>query len=307
MKKIILGYLLILITFSCREEKLGFIQQQNVENEKAALFVQLLPIANRYSVDATQKTILAGSNKTYLEIPAAAFVDKNGNAIKETITLDILSINKPSDIIRCNSNSIHNGSVIRPLLQFNIDAKIGDNKVFLADDKHIKILVATDNPSSLSNIYFGQVTKDKGIKWEEDTNKDHLVLSTWETATGNVSGFEMTIDKLGWISLQTPISDYDKAPLSIELPNEFNATNTAIFAIYKSTNAVIPLYDDPNQHGFYSSQVPKNEDLSVFIISKQGNNEYFFLKWDTNLKESSSLRLEPKMVTFSEMIQLLEE
>ncbi len=306
MQKVILGFLLILITFSCREEKLGFVDQKKVADEKAALFVQLLPIANRFAIDPSKKTIFATPNKTYFEIPAKAFVDKSGNPVKKTISLDILEIKKSSDIIRCNSNSIPNDVLSQPIIQFKITAKTGNEELFLANDKSFKTLIESSTSLGLTNIFLG-TEHPNGILWEEDMDMNNLILNAWDTEGGTVSGFEMTLTKMGWISLQTSLPNYEKASLSIELPNQYSSKNTAVYTVIKSMNAVIPMLDNPDQHGFYSSQIPKDKDISIISISKQGNNEYFFSKKDANLKEASGLKLDPKMVTFTELMHLLEE
>lgn len=307
MNKLLLGLLLVLAIVSCRKEKIGFIEKQNVANEKAALFVQLLPIANSYVVDPTKKTILKTQHNTYIKIPSSAFIDKNGQVIEKSIRLDILELEKISDMIRCQSNTSYNETIINPIVQLEIKGKSNGKDVFLAKDKVLKLLIEKDEPISHTNLYLGNFTTDKGIQWKEDSNNDNLIFSSWDVSAGLVSGFEMTIDRFGWVSLQTKLSNTETTSLSIELPKQFTPSNTAIYSVYKSTHVVVPLFDDPNQHGFYSSLIPKDKEITIFIISKQGNNDYAFLKWETNITEASSIKLEPMMVTFSELLQMLEE
>ncbi len=305
MNKLLLGLLLVLAIVSCRKEKIGFIEKHNVANEKAALFIQLLPIANRYVVDPTKKTILTTQHNTIIEIPASAFIDKDGKTIESSIRLDILEVEKTSDMIRCQSNTSYNGVLLNPIVQLKIIGQYDGKDIFLAKDKVLKFLIEKDEPISHTDLYLGNFTTDKGIVWKEDVNKNNLVFHTWDLSTGLVSGFEMTIDHFGWVSLQTKISNLETTSLSIELPKQYTENNTAIYSVYKST--VIPLFDDPDQHGFYTSMIPKDKTVSIYIVSKQGNNDYAFLKWETNIAEASSLKLEPTMVTFSELLQMLEE
>lgn len=306
MNKLLLGVLLVLGMVSCRKEKLGFIEEQNVENEKAALFVQLRPIAKRYVVDPTLKSILATQNNIFIKIPALAFVDKDGNVIENTVSLDILELKRISDIIRCQSSTSFDGMLINPVVQLEVKGKSGEKEVFLGEGNILKILIGREAPLSYTDLYLGTYSVDKGIAWEKDADKDHLVLNSWDTSKGVVKGFEMAINHLGWVSLQTKVSNLETTSLSIELPKEYTSDNTAVYSVIKSSHSVIPLYDNPDQHGFYSSLIPRNEDVSIFIISKQGNNDYAFLKWETNISKAASLQLEPKMVAFSEILEMLE-
>jgi hypothetical protein len=119
----------------------------------------------KYKASGQKATILEISSGTKIEIPANCFVDKNGKAITEDIEISYREFHNAADIITSGIPiQDADGKYMETAGMFEIAGSLGGEEVFVADNKEIKVKMASFNEGDRFDFFKMQ---PKNCKWDE--------------------------------------------------------------------------------------------------------------------------------------------
>lgn len=167
--------LLLLFLVSCKDEK-----QQEVEQDVTTETPDLIADSgNRkafttdnlnmqtFTLDAGKDNTIKGEKGTELTIPKNTFTDAQGNLVTGNITVQLKEALSISDIVTGGLTTTSNGEILSSGGMLYVNAKQGDNDVFIGKSKSIGVSVPTDNFVPEMQIFTGNEDADGNINWIE--------------------------------------------------------------------------------------------------------------------------------------------
>lgn len=167
--------LLLLFLVSCKDEK-----QQEVEQDVTTETPDLIADSgNRkafttdnlnmqtFTLDAGKDNTIKGEKGTELTIPKNTFTDAQGNLVTGNITVQLKEALSISDIVTGGLTTTSNGEILSSGGMLYVNAKQGDNDVFIGKSKSIGVSVPTDNFVPEMQIFTGNEDADGNINWVE--------------------------------------------------------------------------------------------------------------------------------------------
>lgn len=94
---------------------------------------------------------------------------------------------------------------------------------------------------------------------------------------------------LGWINCDKfyDTSNIPQSKLALDLPSNYTNANSAAFVVFKNKRTVIELYGDAGTMQFRSGNLPAGEEITVVVLSMQGN-DYFYGQTDAVIPSQST-------------------
>ncbi|MGB3342544.1 MAG: hypothetical protein WBA61_01395 [Aequorivita sp.] len=221
--------------------------------------------------------IRAGQN-TVVFLGQNTFSQLDGTAIDDEITLSILEMYRPGEIIACqlSTNGLNDTRTVEPLLSesiFYINAEYRGNLVLI--NREIQIFVPSENKNLALSIFNSPSCKELECQVLWETVPQTIVFEeAYEDAAGNIIlGYRTTITELGWYSF----ARYNPSPESRgvlynkALP-QYSLTNSNVFLMYQSKSVAIGMFSEyDTTNDVFSekySEIPKNTSANVIFVSK---------------------------------------
>jgi hypothetical protein len=119
-----------------------------------------------YQVNVKEGARLTTTTGSVIEIPADAFVDKNGQPLKGEVTIQFREFHDATDIV-ASGIPMHNpddGSYMETAGMFEIKGKQDGKEIFVKEDKDINVNLASFNDGDEFNFY---ALGPKDCRWED--------------------------------------------------------------------------------------------------------------------------------------------
>lgn len=220
-----------------------------------------------------------GSQNTQIIVPPQSIVNDDGEPIDGIVTLELIEMYDPGEIIACqlSTNGLSTTRVPEPLLSegiYYINITLPGVNINLIND--IEIFNPSEN-LGLSLFQFNSLSCqeiDCLVLWEANPAAEVLAGSI-ENPDGTVTeGYRTFARELGWISVARYNPDdslrtiiYNKAPV------QFNGSNSNTFLLYEGSSTGIALFDRfDNSLGVFSEmhgQIPTGTDGHFILVTVQ--------------------------------------
>lgn len=175
-----------------------------IENDESANFEHKNPAANPpiktlvlpktiYTIENSKTTQITRENGTIIDIPADAFVDKNGNEVKGNITVSYKEYLDPLSIFASGIPMTYDSGGVKSTFtsagMFELYAFSGNEEVQLKPGKNIDVQFASVNDGKNYNFYEFDETK-KEWKFEKSNLETTQIDSAKQTSNFNsIIGF----------------------------------------------------------------------------------------------------------------------
>ncbi len=97
------------------------------------------PVREVFTVDTKQKKIISTQSGTKINVPANAFIDKNGNVVEGAVELNYMEMNSALDIMLSGIPMAHKDSYFESAAMFQIGAVQNGNELFPNPDAPIEL------------------------------------------------------------------------------------------------------------------------------------------------------------------------
>jgi len=228
---------------------------------------------------------IKAAQNTVILIRQEAFTRLDGTTIDGEITLSILEMYRPGEIIACqlSTNGINDANSVEPLLSesiFYLNAEYNDEPVLLKGE--IQIFIPSENKGLQLSVFNSPdcTELDCQVLWEI-IPQSTVFEEPYQGAIGDVIlGYRSFITELGWYSFarynpnrKEPGILYNKA-----LP-QYSLSNSNVFLMYDSNSVAIGMFSEfDTANEVFSekySEIPKNTPANVIFVSKP-KNEFSF-------------------------------
>ena len=128
----------------------------------------IMPVKQIHTLENGKENIIQGEKGTWIKIPENAFVDKNGEAVKGEVVVNLKEYYSKKDFIADRLSTISKGNLIKSAGMIHIEAKSMNKQLSLAKDKEIEILFPKMNQQY--STFYGERMDDGSMDWEIDKN-----------------------------------------------------------------------------------------------------------------------------------------
>lgn len=140
----------------------------NIENP-SDIFTKVYTVDNlttqTFSISADQNTTLKGKSGTTLFIPKKTFVDDKGNPVSGQIHIQFKEALTTADMVLANLTTTSDGNFLESGGMIFINATSKNNKLEIAPDKYIGVIMPTDTAQSGMKVFTG-IPDSVGINWK---------------------------------------------------------------------------------------------------------------------------------------------
>lgn len=244
-----------------------------------------LPKLQTFQVNNIVGAEIKSSQNTVVFIGQNTFSQLDGTAIDDEITLVVLEMYRPGEIIACqlSTNGLNDTRTVEPLLSesiFYINAEYNGNPVLINGE--IQIFVPSQNKNLALSIFNSPSCSalECEVLWET-VPQSTVFEEAYEDAAGNILlGYRSYITDLGWYSFAryNPSKEprgilYNKA-----LPR-YTLKNSKVFLHYESTSVGIAMFSEYNEDNAVFSEkyreIPENTSGNIIFVSKPENSFNF--------------------------------
>ena len=261
----------------------------------------LLPIyKDSFVLNTSNITVTAGSGLQCIfnggSILTSANVPVTGRIYLETHLLK-----KKGDIIRMGTPTISDGRLLVSGGEFFIRLTKDGNELHLAQNGHASIQYDDSPTSSLMNIFNGEDTNPIAFNWLP--NMDSLNSGVFPL---NQSTYDILTNQLHWINCDYfyDTTGIPRTIVSAGLPSNYTNANTVAYTVFNDMRSVVGMYGNATTKKFSSGKLPANKQITVVIISKQGND--YFLGHEQATTVGSSGTINNQQVTVTPVITSLD-
>jgi hypothetical protein len=140
----------------------------NIENP-SDIFTKVYTADNlttqTFSISVDKDTTLKGQSGTTLFIPKNTFVDDKGNQVSGQVSIQFKEALTTADMVLANLTTTSDGNFLQSGGMIFIAATSDNNKLEIASDKYIGVIMPTDTAQSGMKVFTG--TQDSiGINWQ---------------------------------------------------------------------------------------------------------------------------------------------
>ena len=206
-----------------------------------------------------------------LGFPPHSCVGNAGQTISGFVQVELQLVKKKGDMIQLNKPTTSNNKLLISGGEVFIRLKQNGQNLQLAPNVKIQVRFPMDIPiATQMKLFFGDESNPERFNWLPNTD---LLNNTLSITTQN---YEIQTNHLGWLNADYL---YDTAGVSLttvtaNLIPQFTNGNTIAFTVFKDYRSVVAMYGDINTRKFSTVRLPVGKEVTVIVISKQGN-DYF--------------------------------
>ena len=284
--KIIAIFLITGITLSaCQKNSDIFVpdpgQPNGMDTSWYSSITPTMPVSllkNALSYGYYGDSIQVGNTPTYLTtpfgllcyFPANCCVNGIGQSVTGTVQVEILLIKKKGDMIRLDRPTISGGRLLISGGEIFIRLKKAGQELSLAPN--VKLNLRYPDLPLLPNmkLFSGDESNPVQYNWLPitDLQNNSVAITT--------QNYEIQTNRTRWINNAYMVDTVGIAQVKVSASLASNLTNanTVAFAVFKDHRAVVPMVPDLATRKFTSIKLPVGKEITVVVISRQGN-DYF--------------------------------
>lgn len=255
-------------------------QQDEIDGTsyKNSLLDCRLPKMQIFEFNSFSGAEIMAEQGTVFMIGPNIFSDLDGTLVDGSITLSVLEMYNPGEIIACqlSTNGLNNTGNIEPLLSesiFYINATYNDNPVRI--DGEFQIFIPSENQDLELSVFNSPTCSEIECEVLWETVRQSTVFEeSYTDAAGNIyPGYRSFIMDLGWFSIaRYNDSREPRGILYNKGLSPYSLSNSKVFLKYDSNSTAIGMFSeyDVNNAVFSEkySEIPNNTSGNVIFVSK---------------------------------------
>ena len=217
--------------------------------------------------------------------PPHCCVGNAGQTISGFVKVELLLIKKKGDMIQLNRPTTSNGRLLISGGEVFVRLKQNGQDLQLAPNAKIQVRIPVDIPiATQMKLFFGDESNTERFNWLPNTD---LVNNTLGITTQN---YEIQTNHLRWLNADYfyDTTGITQTTVTAILDPQFTNANTIAYAVLKDYRSVVGMYGDVSTRRLSSSRLPVGKDITVVVISKQGNDYFMDHKIVTTISPSTS-------------------
>ncbi len=248
-----------------------------------------------------------------IQIPANSLVLADGTSCDCAMTLEYLEAYNKSEILAFGVPTIAKGGhLIESGGEFFIQAKTTDGKSLkLKSGKTIKLQVQVQAGGQIDPDML-LFTLGSDSTWVPDTTTQ-VNGGEWnlrDSLQGWGFGYECFPKSLEWINIDkfVDVPEDQRTPVCVDLPEKYNAKNTAVFMVFKDLNSVVGLSWNEKEGHFCEpyGKVPLGYEVTFVVISRQGEEEYHLATADAKITKDHHQDMVPQKATLEDIKEIIK-
>ncbi len=331
MKRIFIFVLLTGFIVSCKKEtSTGFVLNNNLQindttwsnstsiqslakditaDIKLTEFLDTVMLTN-VGIDDDDK--IFNNDNFRVAIPKNSLVNTitNKTFSKGTVKIKLQASTSTGSFIRNFCSCTYNGHQGQSVGFFNISIYNKDTLMSVKSGSSIHLLIKDSliKPQPQSVMVYsgnGYNVTDDNFAWQVD-NYSSQHLDFWFPQGSSPRGYDVTLNKLGWISLtavdNTPINNNK---INVYLPVNFTNKNTLVYVVHNNSKNIARLDADFPSRTFSHTNITSNQNVSLVTISKIDNQYYLGYKTVNYTTQQTIFKVDPQPVTIANVIDYL--
>ncbi|MEP7163261.1 MAG: hypothetical protein ABI741_01130 [Ferruginibacter sp.] len=217
-------------------------------------------------------TVTTTGSGLQCSIAQGVILDPIGQPVVGKVYLETHLLKKKGDIIRMGTPTISNGSMLVSGGEFFIRLIKDGVELQLSTNGHINVKYDDPPVSGLMGLFNG-IEANPAAPFNWLPNMDTLNNRVY---TFNQS-YEVLTNRLHWINCDYFYDTSSATPrttVSAVLPAHYTNANTVAYTVFNDLRSVIGMYGNDVSRKFSTGQLPSNKQVTVIIISKQGDDYY---------------------------------
>jgi len=194
-----------------------------------------------------------------------------GQTITGKVQVEILAVKKKGDMIRLNKPSTYNDTMLVTAGEIFIRLKKDGQTVQLAPGIRINVHYVDLPVNPQMKFFVGDETNTEHFNWLPNPD---LINNTLIAGT---QSYEIYTNRLRWISVSQV---YDvtnttgRVNVTADIAPYFTNANTVAFTVFKDLRSVVSMRGDLYTRKFVTGKLPVGKQITVVVMSKQGDDYY---------------------------------
>jgi hypothetical protein len=223
-----------------------------------------------FELNSTTVTVntISGMQCSFIQ---GSILNSGNLPVSGKIYLETLLLKKKGDIIRMGTPTTSGGgSMLVSGGEFLIRLRNDSSALHLATNGHIYVKYDDAAASTLMSVFNGFETGPISFTWLPNT----------DTANNQVSvinqSYEILSNHLNWINCDYfyDTTGIQRTTVTAVLPPQYTNANTVAYTVFNDLRSVIGMYGNESTRKFSTGKLPVNKQVTVIVISKQGDDYY---------------------------------
>ncbi len=235
-------------------------------------------LKNNLSAQPYQDTITVNASTVSLNTPFGIQVtfppfccaNGSGQIVTGKIDVELLAVKKKGDMIRLDKPGTTNDSMMVTAGHIFIKLTKDGQPLQLAPGVRISIRYVDLPVNQQMKFFIGDENNPTHFNWlpNPDLTNNTIAFTT--------QAYEILTNRLRWISLAQvyDLSTVAKVKVSADIATYFTNSNTVAYTVFKDMRSVVAMPGDLGSRKFVSAKLPVGKQITVVVISKQGNDYY---------------------------------
>ena len=230
----------------------------------------LLPKQKDSFILSTNISTLTTSEGLQCSFTSGSFLDPANQPVTGMIQLESHLLKKKGDMIRMGTATTSMGSMLVSGGAYYIRLLKDGMPLNLAQNGHTYVKYADPTVSNLMGVFNAVETTTGSFTWlpNLDTLNNKVITSN--------QTYEILSNRLGWINCDYfyDTTNIPRTTVTAVLPAYYTNANTIAYTVFNEMKSVIGMYGNETTRKFSTGKLPSNKQVTVVIISKQGEDYY---------------------------------
>jgi len=229
-----------------------------------------LPIyKDSFSVNSLPASPITGSG-LQCYFPPGSIVSAAGQPVIGTVNIETYLLKSRGDMIKMNTPTTSGGRLLVSGGELFIRLMQNGSELQLAQqNNHYFLDFADPQPSPLMRLFTGDESNPAAFNWLPLADTINSVIASGQT-------YSIRTNQLHWINCDYffDTTGIPQTIVSANLPANFTNANSMAFISFNDMRSVVSMQGNVTTRKFSSGRLPANRQITVVIISKQGNDYY---------------------------------
>lgn len=239
------------------------------------------PYLDSITVNASNASVVTPFG-IQLNFPPNSCATTAGQTITGRVQVELMLVKKKGDMIRLNKPSTYNDSMLVTAGEIFIKLKKDGQTLQLAPNVRINVHYVDLPINPQMKFFIGDETNTEHFNWLP--NPDLLNNIVYPST----QAYEVYTNRLRWISLAYvyELSNTARVNVTADIAPYFTNANTIAFTVFKDLGSVVAMRGNLSTRKFTSVKLPVGKQITVVVISKQGNDYYLGFESATTLTQT---------------------
>lgn len=205
-----------------------------------------------------------------LNFPPNCCATAGGQIVTGRVQVELQVVKKKGDMIRLNKPSTYNDSLLVTAGEIFIRLKKDGQTLQLAPGIRINVHYVDLPTNPLMKFFIGDETNTEHFNWLPNPDLFN------NTVIAGTQAYEIYTNRLRWISVAYPYDQGASSGVNVtaDMVSYFTNANTIAFTVFKDMRSVVAMRGDLGTRKFITGKLPVGKQITVVVISKQGNDYY---------------------------------